>query len=78
MGSFSGNTYLIHISSEQLKQQNFEHEFLKLRLLFRKYFSTPLGCYCFINDVLKKVIDTLSQNYDVTLLGAPAGLEHLP
>ena len=34
------------------------------------------GCYCFINDVLKKVIDRLSKNYDMTLLDAPAGLEH--
>jgi CO dehydrogenase maturation factor len=34
------------------------------------------GCYCFINDVLKKVIDSLSKNYDLTLLDSPAGLEH--
>ncbi len=34
------------------------------------------GCYCYINDVLKKVIDTLSKNYDITLLDSPAGLEH--
>ena len=34
------------------------------------------GCYCFINDVLKKVIDRLSKNYEITLLDAPAGLEH--
>lgn len=34
------------------------------------------GCYCFINDVLKKVLDTLSKNYDVTILDSPAGLEH--
>ncbi len=34
------------------------------------------GCYCFINDVLKRVIDTLSINYDITLLDSPAGLEH--
>jgi CO dehydrogenase maturation factor len=34
------------------------------------------GCYCFINSVLKNVIDTLSQNYDITLLDSPAGLEH--
>ena len=34
------------------------------------------GCYCFINDVLKKVLDRLSQNYDMTLLDSPAGLEH--
>ncbi|TFG04711.1 MAG: ATP-binding protein [Promethearchaeota archaeon] len=34
------------------------------------------GCYCFINDVLKKVLDQLSNNYDITLLDSPAGLEH--
>jgi CO dehydrogenase maturation factor len=34
------------------------------------------GCYCYINDVLKKVIDTLSKNYEITLLDSPAGLEH--
>ncbi len=34
------------------------------------------GCYCFINDVLKRVIDTLSKNYDLTILDSPAGLEH--
>jgi CO dehydrogenase maturation factor len=34
------------------------------------------GCYCFINDVLKKVIDSLSKNYEITLLDSPAGLEH--
>ncbi|TXT67321.1 MAG: CobQ/CobB/MinD/ParA nucleotide binding domain protein [Promethearchaeota archaeon] len=34
------------------------------------------GCYCFINNVLKNVIDTLSKNYDITLVDSPAGLEH--
>lgn len=34
------------------------------------------GCYCYINSVLKAVIDTLSKNYDITLLDSPAGLEH--
>ncbi len=34
------------------------------------------GCYCFVNDVLKKVIDSLSKNYEITLLDSPAGLEH--
>ncbi|MFX1444872.1 MAG: AAA family ATPase, partial [Promethearchaeota archaeon] len=38
--------------------------------------SEGSGCYCFINDVLKKVIDSLSKNYDITLLDSPAGLEH--
>lgn len=34
------------------------------------------GCYCYINSVLKNVIDTLAKNYDLTLLDSPAGLEH--
>jgi len=34
------------------------------------------GCYCFINNVLKNVVDTLSQNYKFTLIDSPAGLEH--
>jgi len=38
--------------------------------------SEGSGCYCFINDVLKKVIDSLSKNYEITLLDSPAGLEH--
>lgn len=34
------------------------------------------GCYCFINSILKNVIDTLAENYHVTLIDSPAGLEH--
>jgi CO dehydrogenase maturation factor len=34
------------------------------------------GCYCYINSVLKNCVDTLSKNYDITLLDSPAGLEH--
>jgi CO dehydrogenase maturation factor len=34
------------------------------------------GCYCFINNVLKNVVDTLSKNYQFTLIDSPAGLEH--
>ncbi|MHA1803700.1 MAG: AAA family ATPase [Promethearchaeota archaeon] len=34
------------------------------------------GCYCYINSVLKNVIDTLSKNYEITLIDSPAGLEH--
>ncbi|TFF63498.1 MAG: ATP-binding protein [Promethearchaeota archaeon] len=34
------------------------------------------GCYCSVNNVIKKVIDTLSENYDLTLIDSPAGLEH--
>jgi len=34
------------------------------------------GCYCFINSILKNVIDTLAENYQMTLIDSPAGLEH--
>ncbi len=33
------------------------------------------GCYCSVNNTLKRVIDVLSKNYDVVLIDAPAGLE---
>jgi len=35
------------------------------------------GCYCMVNDVLTKVIDTLSKNYAITLMDMEAGLEHV-
>ncbi|NVM37083.1 MAG: AAA family ATPase [Candidatus Lokiarchaeota archaeon] len=34
------------------------------------------GCYCSVNNTLKRVIDVLSKNYDVVLIDAPAGLEY--
>ena len=34
------------------------------------------GCYCSVNNALKRIIDILSRNYDVTLIDAPAGLEY--
>lgn len=33
------------------------------------------GCYCSINNYLKRIIDILSKNYDIVLIDAPAGLE---
>ena len=33
------------------------------------------GCYCSINNYLKRIIDVLSKNYDIVLIDAPAGLE---
>jgi CO dehydrogenase maturation factor len=33
------------------------------------------GCYCSINNFLKRIIDILAKNYDVVLIDAPAGLE---
>jgi CO dehydrogenase maturation factor len=34
------------------------------------------GCYCFVNRVLTQILDTITSNYDVTLLDMDAGLEH--
>jgi CO dehydrogenase maturation factor len=35
------------------------------------------GCYCLVNNLLTHIIDTLSKNYDLTLMDMEAGLEHL-
>ncbi|TKJ22765.1 MAG: ATP-binding protein [Promethearchaeota archaeon Loki_b32] len=34
------------------------------------------GCYCSINNYLKRIIDILAKNYDIVLIDAPAGLEY--
>lgn len=34
------------------------------------------GCYCSVNNTIKRIIDILSKNYDIMLIDAPAGLEH--
>ncbi|MFQ5710681.1 MAG: AAA family ATPase [Candidatus Geothermarchaeales archaeon] len=35
------------------------------------------GCYCLVNTLLTHIIDTLSKNYDLTIMDMEAGLEHL-
>ncbi|MEM2122590.1 MAG: AAA family ATPase [Candidatus Bathyarchaeia archaeon] len=35
------------------------------------------GCYCSVNYMLAKIVDSLSGNYDYTLMDMEAGLEHL-
>ncbi len=35
------------------------------------------GCYCYVNSVLTKILDTLLSNYDLILMDMEAGLEHL-
>ncbi|MEM2961382.1 MAG: AAA family ATPase, partial [Candidatus Bathyarchaeia archaeon] len=35
------------------------------------------GCYCSVNYMLAKIVDSLSRNYDYTLMDMEAGLEHL-
>jgi CO dehydrogenase maturation factor len=34
------------------------------------------GCYCSVNNSLKRIIDVLAKNYDIVLIDSPAGLEH--
>ena len=38
--------------------------------------SEGSGCYCSVNNTLKRVIDVLAKNYDLVLIDAPAGLEY--
>lgn len=35
------------------------------------------GCYCAVNNILRKIIETLSLNYDIIIIDTEAGLEHL-
>jgi CO dehydrogenase maturation factor len=35
------------------------------------------GCYCAVNHLIRMVIDTLTKNYDYTVMDCEAGLEHL-
>jgi len=35
------------------------------------------GCYCYINNVLRKYLDVLSANYPFVIIDNEAGLEHL-
>ncbi|MBS7629035.1 ATP-binding protein, partial [Candidatus Bathyarchaeota archaeon] len=35
------------------------------------------GCYCSVNYLLASIIDSISRNYDLTIMDMEAGLEHL-
>lgn len=35
------------------------------------------GCYCYPNNLITEILDTISKNYDVTLMDMEAGLEHM-
>jgi CO dehydrogenase maturation factor len=35
------------------------------------------GCYCYVNNVLRNVVDTLIKDYDWVVIDNEAGLEHL-
>jgi len=34
------------------------------------------GCYCYLNTLLRKIVDSLSKNYPYCVMDAEAGLEH--
>jgi CO dehydrogenase maturation factor len=35
------------------------------------------GCYCFVNNLLRGLMDKTVSDYDLTIIDTPAGLEHL-
>ena len=35
------------------------------------------GCYCAVNNMLRRIIERLSSNYDIIVIDTEAGLEHL-
>ena len=35
------------------------------------------GCYCAVNNMLRKIIENVSSNYDYIIIDTEAGLEHL-
>jgi len=35
------------------------------------------GCYCFVNNLLRGIMDKTINDYDLTIIDTPAGLEHL-
>ena len=35
------------------------------------------GCYCYVNNVLRKIIDSIASNYPYVVMDTEAGLEHL-
>lgn len=39
--------------------------------------SEGSGCYCFVNSLLKGIMDQTIDDYDLTIIDTPAGLEHL-
>ncbi|MFC1725108.1 AAA family ATPase [candidate division KSB1 bacterium] len=35
------------------------------------------GCYCYVNSIVRKCVDTLSSKYDFVVIDCEAGLEHI-
>lgn len=52
------------------------HEGEKIDLLAMGRPEGP-DCYCWVNHQLRLIVDTFSKNYDICIIDAEAGLEHL-
>lgn len=82
MREFRKNLSLNLLAPQMNKMQIIESEVFSCIIETDKYDLLEMGrsegegCYCYINDVLKHAIDIIADNYDITLIDSPAGLEH--
>ncbi len=72
-GSVTGASPLERLEPKILEILN-EEKFFDLIVIGAKWKE---GCYCMPNNLLKKIIPTLAENYKYVLIDSPAGLEHL-
>jgi len=72
-GSVTGASPLERLEPKILEKV-FEGDLFDLIVIGAKWKE---GCYCMPNNLLKKVIPTLADNYKYVLIDSPAGLEHL-
>ncbi|WP_455369456.1 ATP-binding protein [[Eubacterium] cellulosolvens] len=72
-GSISGTSPLERLEPQIIENLH-ETDFFDLIAIGTKWKE---GCYCLPNDLLKKILLTLSKNYQNVLIDSPAGLEHL-
>jgi CO dehydrogenase maturation factor len=67
------------MSREAVLERNMHaalHEKRDLDLLVMGRQEGP-GCYCYLNNILRKFLDTLSDDYPYTVVDNEAGMEHL-
>ena len=82
MREFRRNLSLNLLPPQMNKMQVIESEVFSCLIETDKYDLLEMGrsegegCYCYVNDVLKHAIDIIADNYDITLIDSPAGLEH--
>jgi CO dehydrogenase maturation factor len=72
-GSVSGTSPLERLEPKIIENLQ-ETDFFDILAIGTKWKE---GCYCLPNDLLKKILLTLSKNYQNVLMDSPAGLEHL-